>query len=83
MNDVDEKEYLLADGFNEAIIGIASRCGSRDCIAYNYEKCIEILMEEMCEEDAYEWMEFNVVGAYVGELTPIFIREIIEDDNII
>jgi hypothetical protein len=24
--------------------------------------------------DAQEYMEFNVVGAYVGELTPIFIH---------
>lgn len=83
MMDEVENDYLLADGFNEAIIGIASRCGSRDTIAYDYEKCIEILMREMSEEDAYEYMEYNVTGAYVGELTPIFIREIIDDDNII
>ena len=27
-------------------------------------------------EEAIEWMEYNVVGAWVGETTPIFVHEI-------
>jgi len=30
----------------------------------------------MTEEDAEEWMEYNVVGAWVGETTPMFVHEI-------
>jgi hypothetical protein len=33
----------------------------------------------MSYEDAIEWMEFNVVNAYYGEGTPIFMRRV-EDD---
>jgi hypothetical protein len=29
--------------------------------------------EEMTHEEAIEWMEYNVVGSYVGEYTPIFV----------
>ena len=28
----------------------------------------------MSLEEAYEYLDFNVVGSYVGELTPIFLR---------
>ena len=29
--------------------------------------------QEMTHEEAIEWMEYNVVGSYVGEYTPIFL----------
>lgn len=69
------EELLLADGFDNAIMGIS--CGMNPVVVYSYNKCIEILMErdEMEEEDAIEYMEFNVVGAYVGEKTPIFFHD--------
>jgi hypothetical protein len=36
---------------------------------------VEILMEDdMTEEDAIEYLDYNVIGAYVGELTPIYIK---------
>jgi hypothetical protein len=27
----------------------------------------------MSEEDAYEWVGYNILGVYVGEFTPIHI----------
>ena len=30
----------------------------------------------MTLEEAYEWLDFNVVGSYVGDLTPIFVERI-------
>lgn len=66
---------LRADGFNEAIIGVCRRFGQSPIVAYDYEKCIQILVSRdgMTEEDAREFFEFNVIGAYVGEGTPCFI----------
>ena len=48
----------------------------KPCIAYSYEQCVEILMQqaELDEEGAHEYMEHNVCNTYVGEQTPIFIR---------
>ena len=42
---------------------------------YDYDVCVQILMERdsMTIEDAVEWMEYNVVGSYVGDKTPVFI----------
>ena len=66
---------LRADGFNEAIIGTGRRCGQPDIVAYDIDRCIGILMEDgIPEDEAREYFEFNVVGAWVGDETPIFIQ---------
>ena len=76
-------EALLADGFEEALIGIV-RQFNRYLALYDYEKCIDVLlcrkkekcsacsMDNNCYEQAVEHMEFNVVGAWMGENTPCF-----------
>ena len=65
---------LLANGFEKALIGVG-RQFNKDLAIYDYDKCVRILMkrEGWDEEEAIEWMEYNVVGAYVGELTPVFV----------
>ena len=65
-----EGEWLLADGFDDAIIGTHD-----EIVVYSKTKCIEILMEDMDEEDALDHYYFNVVGSYVGEKTPIFVED--------
>jgi hypothetical protein len=44
-------------------------------VIYDEDKCIQILMERdgMTDEEAIEFFEFNVVGAYVGDHTPIYV----------
>jgi chaperone required for assembly of F1-ATPase len=66
-----EDTFLVADGFNDAIIGVDE---STMRLIYSVEKCIDILVEndEMLLEQAIEYFDFNVRGAYVGEQTPIF-----------
>ena len=66
---------LTADGFIEAITGISYRFGLPPVVAYDYELCLDILKERdgMDHGQAVEFMEFNVLGAYVGERTPCFI----------
>lgn len=64
-----EDEFLKADGFDEAIIGIDD---STMRLIYSVSKCIEILERTMDEEEAVEYFDFNVKGAYMGEKTPIW-----------
>ena len=65
---------LYADGFEDALIGLGWQHTKLSAI-YDYDKCVEILIlrEDMTHEEAIEWMEYNVVGSYVGEYTPIFM----------
>ena len=66
IGDINE-QALFADGFDEAIIGYDA---SGFCVVYDYNKCLDVLVKRdkmsMCE--AHEYMEFNVVGAFVGAL---------------
>ena len=70
-----EEELLLADGFEAALIGTGERCGQPTIAVYDREKCIEVLEKRdgMTQEEANEFFEFNVGGAWVGEQTPIFV----------
>jgi len=66
---------LIYDGFNDAIIGFSERMGRSPIVAYDRDKCIDILMERdgMTYEQADEYLEVNYIGAWVGEETPEFI----------
>ena len=63
---------LKADGFDDAIIGVSTT----GLVVYDYNKCLNIIMKDyQCDyTDAIEYMEYNVVGCYLGEGTPIFIN---------
>ena len=69
-----DNEILLADGFDDAFIGIGQQF-SKFMAVYDKLKCIEILSDQgMSEEEAEEYMDYNVTGAYMGENTPVFIE---------
>jgi hypothetical protein len=75
-------EVLVADGFDDAIIGHAYTPGRGDYVVYDAEKCIEILMAQGMDEDtAREYFEFNTEGAWVGEGTPVFMWRIPEEED--
>lgn len=85
MSVVDEiseinPEALICDGFDDAIIGLANRINLGPVVAYSVEKIIEIMMDRdgMSYEEAYEFYSYNIVGAWLGEGTPVFIEKIIE-----
>jgi hypothetical protein len=68
------EEALVWDGFDEALIGFGQRCGMGPVAVYDYEKMVEILMEDMTVDEAHEYLEYNVLGAYIGEYTPIIVN---------
>ena len=69
------EDALMADGFDEAIIGVASRINLGPLVCYDRHKCIQILMdrEDWDYDEAEEFFEFNSAGSYVGEGTPLFL----------
>ena len=78
---------LKADGFDDAVIGIGQRCGAKDIIVYDALKCIKILVEKdgMIFEEARDFFEYNTLGAWVGDETPMFVwnytMEEIDENN--
>ena len=68
-------EAMLADGFSEAILGMCLQFGCEPVVAYDYNKCVGILVNRdgMTTSEAIDYIQFNVLGAYVGNNTPVFI----------
>ena len=67
--------YLSEPEFDAAIVGVADRIGMETVVVYDTSKVIDILCERdgMDREQATEFYEYNIIGAYVGERTPMFI----------
>jgi len=76
-SEYGDEEIILADGFEDAFIGIAVQFNTY-LATYDYDTCLNILMERdgMEHMDAVEYFDFNVTGAYVGKATPIFLTRI-------
>lgn len=83
LEEVTDGEGILYPDYEEALIGICRRFGRPPVALYDYNKCIEILMESFKDGDdeieeeilylqAAEHLEVNSLGAWVGEYTPAF-----------
>ena len=82
-------DLIFWDNLDEAIIGVAERI-NLSVVAYDTGKILEILMRDMEVDDsdleegetresiqyqmALEYYEFNILGAWVGDYTPVHIR---------
>lgn len=68
---------LKIDGHNNAILGPASIWRDHTqvtVLVYDAEIIRKNLMKDgMDSEEAREFIEFNIEGAYVGELTPVLV----------
>ena len=72
------KTESVRNGFDEAIIGVVfDKVTATTRLAYSIFKCIRILVgrDNMTEEEAIEYFDFNVQGAYMGENTPIWVDD--------
>lgn len=72
---LEENDCLIADGFDDAIIGTCQKDGEV-IVVYDISKCIDSLVKDdgMEYQEAKEFLYFNTINCYVGEKTPIFIE---------
>ena len=66
---------LIADGFDQAVIGYIDRTNETRVVVYDREKCIDILSKDMSRDEAEEYFEYNVAGAYMGAETPAYLHK--------
>jgi hypothetical protein len=84
---------ILFDGFEDAFIGYGTQF-NKPFAVYSYTKMVEKLTAEFsadCEDtsgcledhvsEAIEYIDFNTVGAWFGESTPIILRDDEESDE--
>ena len=77
LEDIGE-QALLMDGFEHAIIGFSQRINEPLLAVYNHDLMIQTLMQRdgMTYDEADEYIEYNCIGAWVGEQTPIIVKPI-------
>jgi hypothetical protein len=68
-------ECVLADGFEEALIGFSQQCNQVTAL-YDWDKCLKILIDRdgMTPIEAEEFFEYNTLGSWVGVETPVFAQ---------
>jgi hypothetical protein len=73
---------LMAEGLDEAVIGLATLPDREErVVVYDLSLCADLMMkraekagfEDYTRKDALEFLDFNVVSAWMGPGTPIFI----------
>ena len=67
---------MKIDGFDDAILGVRQRKGQPDCVLYDEEKILTMLMRDGASYgDALDYYRYNILDAYVGDGTPAFLVE--------
>ena len=68
------EDAITADGFEKALLGFGHQFNTPVAV-YSKDRCLHVLMERdvMSREDALEYFDFNVAGAWVGEGMPVFL----------
>ena len=72
---------MIIDGFEKAFLGIVEGYGKVPVSCYDHEECINILVSsnedatdiEDKTEEAEEYFDYNIMGSYVGDYTPLFL----------
>jgi len=65
-------QLVTVDGYDDAILGIDSKSLR---VIYDADEMVEILMEteNMEEDEALEYLDYNVFNAWIGDQTPIYM----------
>jgi len=70
IKELADPEAVVWNEFDNAIVGV----DNMGRLVYDINKMISILVnDDMTEEEAQEYLDFNVLSAYVGELTPVHV----------
>ena len=77
LGELNEKA-IIYDDLDEALIGIGHRYGSDAIAAYDMDKVFKELEKNLGSDctidEVIEYFDFNVIGTWAGEFTPIFIE---------
>lgn len=78
MDDLEllNPDALLAEGFEDALIGYTQNFHHATVAVYDYGACVRVLVERdgMSIEEAEEFLSFNTLDADFGENGPLFVE---------
>jgi hypothetical protein len=69
---IGDVQLVTVDGYDDAILGIDSKSYR---VIYDADEMVDILMEteDLTEEEALEYLDYNVFNAWIGDQTPIYL----------
>lgn len=70
LDQYPDETFLRADGYDSAVIGVTN-----GRLVYSVSKVLNILQKDMPYNEAREFFDFNIAGAYVGEKTPLWVED--------
>ena len=78
---MDVSRTILFDGLEGSFLGYLSRCGQPLVAVYDENQVIQDLMDQgMDEDEAMDYLEFNITGGWLGEGTPgLLVRCVLEE----
>ena len=70
-----DQTTMLMDGFDEALIGFSQRINQPLLAVYSWEKMVDVCVnrDRMSTEEAEEYINYNCIGAWIGDQTPIIV----------
>ena len=70
-----EDQPMEIDGFEDCLLGTMDRYGLPfPVLCYDLTKVINKMVKNgMTEEEANEYYHYNLIGAWVGDGTPVFL----------
>ena len=76
-----DDKFCFWDGLDDAIIGVAESCSKPPLLLYDRQLCVDVFMRDdgMSNEEAEEWIDFNVLGDWVGEQTPMILDRLVKE----
>ena len=78
LDELEENDALLMEPrsqFDSCFIALGYRFSSGALAVYDMDRVLRALQDGgMNEEEAIEYFEFNVIGGWMGDGTPIFVR---------
>ena len=73
-----DPELILYDGLDGAIVGIAHRFNMEPVLVYDLERVRAILLADGGTfEEVQEHIDYNVLGLWAGDRTPVFIEPLV------
>ena len=69
-------EALKVDGYDDCIVGVCHRFGQKTIIIYDTKMILRKLINNdgMTIDEALEYFEYNILGAWHGDSTPCFLE---------
>jgi hypothetical protein len=73
----DDLMFMDPSYFDKAIIGVVTQFNNT-VVCYDKRKILGILVNEdgMTEDEAIEYFDFNIAGAWIGNMTPAFLEKL-------